>query len=396
MSSASSSDGAMRQAALDLLVKTHLDNAARRDEARQELLQDFYTQAMAMVALVAGLAILALGMRGQYRRVARLAADLRTLNQTLEARVEERTRAIEDKQQLLQSVLEANPSAVVVLRASDAQVLYANAPLLRALGLKCVPAEPLPLSRLFVDPVRAQEIGEELRLLRRVDGWEAEVAGPHGFPAVVHAREVAVAGEPAHLIWLHDHSDWKALEEELRLRATTDGLTGLMNRRYFMDIAEQALDTCRRYGHPCSVLMLDADHFKAINDRYGHPVGDEVLVALARVLRKMLRRSDLIARYGGEEFVMLLPHTSAAAALATAQRLRERCGQLVLSRSEGTVRVTVSIGVATWVAGESLARMLSRADAALYVAKARGRNQCATEADVTPVTSPDLLTDTAV
>lgn len=93
---------------------------------------------------------------------------------------------------------------------------------------------------------------------------------------------------------------------------------------------------------------------------------------------------------------MLLPHTSAAAALATAQRLRERCGQLVLSRSEGTVRVTVSIGVATWVAGESLARMLSRADAALYVAKARGRNQCATEADVTPVTSPDLLTDTAV
>lgn len=373
-------DGAMRRAALDLLTKTHLDVSRRRDAARLDLLHGFYAQAVAMAALVGGLAMLAFSMRAQYRRVAQMAGHLRALNQTLEQRVEERTRDIEDRQALMQSVLEASPSAVVLTRASDDQILYANLPMLHALGLRAVPDAPLPLAQLFADPRRAAEIGAELRARRRLDGWEAEVSGPTGFPAVVHAREVAVNGEPAHLVWLHDHSAWKALEEELRLRATTDGLTGLLNRRFFMDSAAQALATCARHGHPCSVLMVDADHFKAINDQHGHLAGDEVLVALARSMRGVLRQSDLIARFGGEEFVALLPHTDAGAALATAQRLRERCAGLGMASPQGAVRVTVSIGVATWRNGESLTQLVSRADAALYAAKQRGRDQCAADA----------------
>lgn len=372
-------DRVMRRAALDLLTKTHLEVSRRRDAARLELQHGFVTQALAMAGLVGGLGMLALGMRGQYRRVAQMATDLRTLNQTLEQRVEERTRDIEDRQMLLQSVLEASPSAVALIRSADGQALYANAPMLHALGLTRVPDAPMPLAQLFVDHQRAGDIEAELRLRHRLDGWEAEVAGPAGFPAVVHAREVCVNGEPADLVWLHDHSAWKALEEELRLRATTDGLTGLLNRRFFMDSAAQALNACVRYGHPCSALMLDADHFKAVNDQHGHLAGDEVLAGLARAMRSVLRQSDLIARYGGEEFVALLPHTDAGAALATAQRLRERCADLGVASPQGAVRVTASIGVATWRTGETLTQLVARADAALYAAKQRGRDQCAAD-----------------
>jgi diguanylate cyclase (GGDEF)-like protein len=164
--------------------------------------------------------------------------------------------------------------------------------------------------------------------------------------------------------------------------ATTDPLTGVYNRRTFKELAEPLLSRARRTRGSVSLLLLDLDHFKRINDTHGHLSGDEVLSGFARLARTCLRKEDLLARYGGEEFVVLLPGTSEAAAMALAERIREEVAEATLYSANDTVRVTVSVGLA----GESgehvatLETLLGRADEALYVAKARGRN-CVVSSD---------------
>ena len=164
---------------------------------------------------------------------------------------------------------------------------------------------------------------------------------------------------------------------EVQQMATTDALTGLHNRRQFFKLGEDEIERARRYRHPISVLMLDIDHFKAVNDNYGHSVGDQVLAATARRMLAALRRSDIAGRYGGEEFAMVLPETDAvAAAQVVGERLREAIAGLPVDTSAGPLRLTVSVGVARVRTGrESLLDALTRADAALYAAKRAGRNQ---------------------
>lgn len=159
--------------------------------------------------------------------------------------------------------------------------------------------------------------------------------------------------------------------------ATTDPLTGVYNRRTFKDLAEPNLSRSRRAHLPVSLLMLDLDHFKRTNDTFGHLAGDDVLKAFAELVRRCLRKEDLLARYGGEEFVVLLPGTSQFAASALAERIREQTAANPLDAAGHRVRVTVSVGVAS-EAGDtlpSLESMLARADEALYKAKAEGRNR---------------------
>ena len=162
--------------------------------------------------------------------------------------------------------------------------------------------------------------------------------------------------------------------------AMTDSLTGLANRRHFLDIAGRERKRSHRHGIPLCVLALDIDHFKQVNDRYGHDVGDEVLKNFANVLRAGVRQEDTIGRLGGEEFSVLLPETSLAKAVALGGRLCRDIASSVIHTSSGNITVTTSIGVAKYEQIESdIQFALVRADKQLYNAKKQGRNQVSSE-----------------
>jgi diguanylate cyclase (GGDEF)-like protein len=166
------------------------------------------------------------------------------------------------------------------------------------------------------------------------------------------------------------------LVEESQRHATIDALTGRLNRRAFVEAVGREVYRCRRYGDGLSMLLLDVDHFKAVNDQRGHAGGDLVLRALGALLGYHPRKSDLAARWGGEEFVVAMPSTSLENALLAADRLREAIAALPIRDSQGElVPVTVSIGVAALGPDDTLEQLIDRADRAMYRSKTAGRNQ---------------------
>lgn len=174
-----------------------------------------------------------------------------------------------------------------------------------------------------------------------------------------------------------DITDRKLLEEELRRQAHIDYLTGVYNRRHFMEHAEQELRRASRYGNALSLLMLDIDHFKQINDRYGHKMGDTVLKTLADLCHNTLREVDILGRLGGEEFAVLLPETDQPSAIDAAERLRDTLNHARIPLAEGLpVTFSVSIGVASMSSpDDNIDVLLNMADKALYQAKDEGRNR---------------------
>jgi two-component system cell cycle response regulator len=169
------------------------------------------------------------------------------------------------------------------------------------------------------------------------------------------------------------------LFERVRNLSVRDSLTGLWNHRYAMEALRREGERCDRYPQPLSLLMVDIDLFKDVNDAHGHLAGDAVLREVARTLQAGTRGVDVLGRYGGEEFVLILPHTPREQALRTAERLRKGVEEAVVRVDEAEVRVTVSIGVATFPSPEvkAPADLLAAADAALYRAKDQGRNRVA-------------------
>jgi diguanylate cyclase (GGDEF)-like protein len=164
--------------------------------------------------------------------------------------------------------------------------------------------------------------------------------------------------------------------KRMETMATTDGLTGLTNHRTFQERFGDMLERAGRHGHRAAILLCDVDHFKGVNDTYGHPVGDEVLRRVARVLQEAVRKIDITARYGGEEFVVVLEATDLQGALGLAERIRQDVGDLIIESDKGPFQVKMSIGVAAFPedAGDK-AMLIERADHALYYAKDSGRNR---------------------
>ncbi len=170
----------------------------------------------------------------------------------------------------------------------------------------------------------------------------------------------------------------RAANERLAALSETDSLTKTLNRRRFLEVAERELVLAARHQYPTTVVLIDFDNFKVVNDQHGHHVGDEVLIRSIEVMHSVIRQSDVLGRFGGEEFILLLPHTSAGGALALVDRLREAvAGNPVVIADGDDLRVTISAGCLTCESSQSsLAAMVQKADELLYQSKANGRDRC--------------------
>lgn len=175
------------------------------------------------------------------------------------------------------------------------------------------------------------------------------------------------------VVWgiIEDISELKKMEMELRAQATKDYLTGVYNRRFFEEMLYQAINCASRTKLELSVILMDVDHFKTINDKFGHPKGDAVLVQITQAMRASIRKSDILCRWGGEEFIIMLPSTSEHQAYLVAEKLRSMISQINFGLA--TV-LTCSFGVASIKENEELDAFIARSDVALYEAKKNNRN----------------------
>jgi diguanylate cyclase (GGDEF)-like protein/PAS domain S-box-containing protein len=233
------------------------------------------------------------------------------------------------------------------------------------------PADDPDRPRLDLVLAEAKRIGST-----ELEGWRLKRDGSRLWAnSVITALPDESGTVRGFVVVSRDITERKRLEDRTKLLATTDPLTGAYNRRKGDELLAVEFNRRARYGRPFAVLMMDIDHFKSVNDRFGHAAGDAVLCALVQTCRNALRSIDMVMRWGGEEFLMVLPDTDATRAMSTAERLREAIAAMeVAPLGSPIIRFTVSIGVAL-PTSDIPSELLSRSDEALYAAKAGGRNQ---------------------
>jgi diguanylate cyclase (GGDEF)-like protein len=208
-------------------------------------------------------------------------------------------------------------------------------------------------------------------LLRRVGSAEASEQNANSMIDTLQ-REVEDQKRDVEQKMLRYRADLHALQK----LADTDSMTGLLNRRAFLPFAEDAWNYYKRYDREFSILMFDIDHFKRINDTFGHAAGDEVIRAMGKIIGSGIRATDKVARFGGEEFVVLLRETDEGAALMMANRLRKQIANAIVTTGEHRIRFTTSVGCALGTtSARDLEDVIHLADTALYVAKTSGRNR---------------------
>jgi diguanylate cyclase (GGDEF)-like protein len=297
-----------------------------------------------------------------------------------------------------QFLMDVAPFPVLMFGIRDGQVAYANERAIGALGLASGTAE----LRIH-DSLPALRPGGELmqrlqssRILRDVELERPGVGAEAAHWSLLTMRAVEYEGKPCAFAAAIDITLRKRAEIELTLlsaqrgriieeveqlqaklrdASVRDPLTGLFNRRYLDATLRRELHRSQRENRPLALMVVDADHFKRVNDHYGHAGGDEVLRQIARVLEDRHRSEDVVCRYGGEEFVVVLPGSDLAFAAGRADQLRQLIAALEIPTDGGFAHITVSIGVAATLPGDDADRLFKRADAAVYQAKHEGRNR---------------------
>lgn len=276
-------------------------------------------------------------------------------------------------------VIETTPVALMLARLPDYFVTYINQQAAQLFDLPQAAALSMRAFDFFQDRVQFMDLVYYAQRNEPAHNVEIVLRRHDGMPlwATLSLSTVTISEQVVLVIGINDITERKRLEEELKRRATTDSLSGLANRAHFMERGEQELQRTRRYGHDLSLMMLDIDFFKQINDSFGHPAGDQVIRSIAEIALACLRDTDLIARMGGEEFAILLPETDLTATLEAAERLRLAIEEHMVTTPEGhRIRFTTSIGVAQYTEHDSgISDLLKRADKALYNAKHQGRNR---------------------
>ena len=306
---------------------------------------------------------------------ARLVSELQDLTAGLEQRVEQRTQELRESEQRLRTILDNAPVPMTLTRRGDAVLIYANESAARLADRPLNEIVGRPAESFYRDPQeRARLQAKFLRDGRLVDE-EVSLLGSGGSVLWVMVSMVPVSynGELADLATIVDITERKQLELELQRLATTDALTGVANRRSFIEQAERELERARRHSLPLALVMMDIDHFKRINDSLGHAGGDAAIRQVVQACAQLVRRLDVIGRLGGEEFALLLPQTELAAAQQLVERLRAQIATLMPDQEGGAL--TASFGITALRAGDcQVDELLLRADEALYAAKNRGRN----------------------
>ena len=289
---------------------------------------------------------------------------------------------METHNKLLVAALEAAANSIIITD-TEANIKWANPAFTRLTGYSLEEAMGNKPSELVKSGKQNELFYQEMsRNLLAGKHWRGEVINRHKNGDLYH-EELSIApvknnrGEIVNFIGIKENiSERKSLEEMLHKLANTDPLTGLFNRRVFLERLTQESDRISRLGGSAVLLMLDLDFFKNINDNYGHAAGDEVLKQFANVMRHNSRSIDVPARLGGEEFAILLPSTGRKEALIMAERLRKEVGNIAITHPKGTVHITVSIGAALLSEHDTDSEVvLNRADSAMYTAKESGRNQ---------------------
>ncbi|MHC8287248.1 sensor domain-containing diguanylate cyclase [Pseudomonas sp. XS1P51] len=356
-------------------VGVHLGTSQILDKERLALYWRFSLINWILLALLCGMTVLAIKLiKGRYL-LKRLSSHLGSLNIRLEKRVARRTRQLAETKSLLIFILDASPSEVTLANAETGEVYFINQRLLERLG-QGPDVNKLFIPELLVDEKERSRFMNELDQYGRVDNWEALIAPDSPYWSSLSVKLVEIEGKLSHLLWGYDVSKHKKLLSTLEIQASTDPMTGLYNRRAFYERSRQALEGSKRYKHPYSVLMVDIDHFKRVNDNHGHAMGDEALRWISRTLRGELRDVDIIGRLGGEEFAVVLPYTDRQQALDTAERLRNTIAETAMTFNEVSLNLTISVGLACLTQEvNSLENLLDIADKALYQAKKTGRNR---------------------
>ncbi|HKJ09255.1 MAG TPA: sensor domain-containing diguanylate cyclase [Gammaproteobacteria bacterium] len=315
------------------------------------------------------------------------------LNVQLRQEIDERAsaeRTARLSEENLRRLFDAAPLPMVLARVRDGAILRTNEAARALFGIREQDQPRLTTRDFYASPVERDHILEHLRRDGQVRGMEVGMRTLEGgeLQVLLSASRTEFHGEAANIAGMVDITARKLMEDELHRLANTDPLTGVHNRRFFFDLAEREVPRFIRNKHPVSVLLADIDHFKRVNDTYGHAAGDVVLKGFVAVLKGQLRDYDILGRLGGEEFAIVLPEVSAEAAREAAERLRASVEQAVVRITEGEVKVTVSIGLAGVDANApTLDAALSLADEALYRAKSLGRNRVeAYTADAPPPT----------
>jgi len=291
----------------------------------------------------------------------------------LELKVEKYNRRLEE-------IIKSSPFPIVISRLTDDKILMANDNAIKLFGLMPAELDRCRLRDFFADGDNRQLLIERLEKEKEVHDFEIlakAVNGETPFWLLTSANVIDYNYDIAIYSSFQDITTRKNRENMLKNQAIRDPLTSLFNRRYFEDEVKRRIAQAQASHGRFSVLMIDADHFKRVNDTYGHKTGDKVLIELSSTAERSLRQDDIVARYGGEEFVVFLPDLSAEEAKVVADRLRETISKIIVRSDQGDeVTFTVSIGISSSAISDNIDTLIKTSDEALYRAKENGRNRC--------------------
>ncbi len=334
------------------------------------------------------LGIIALHHQMRHRRMAML--QLEQANTSLESKVAERTKELAEGEERLRSFIMAARDAVVIIDQRGI-ISEFNPSAVELFGYSADEVRGHSVNMLMPDNYAREHDGHLERGKpsgQRAIGRGREMIGRRKngseFPIELTVGTHPMGGGRVHVGVIRDITERKANEDTLRRLANTDGLTGVLNRRSFTEEGNRLFTLAERHGRNLAVLMIDADHFKSVNDTHGHDIGDVVLKVLAREVASVLRTTDIFGRLGGEEFAALLPETDPAGAEDLAWKVVEAVRGLSVPLPDGsTLKFTVSVGIGCRRDGiSSLDAVLKESDTALYVAKQSGRNRAARQIPV--------------